>query len=210
MGLPGPVLERLRSLEPKIRPLTPATLVWRVYRSAGAHPCRWNGLRYFGPVASRFDHHLEGEGGEPREQQRGVLYAAPDLLTCIAETFQAGRHIDLRADRPRVVAFYPAESVRLLDLMGRFATQVGCHQGIHSTPLRRHTRAWARAFYATWPEVQGLLYRSKMAVDLPAFVLFERAAQALPGEPLADLALTDDRLATALDAIAGELGYSIG
>lgn len=141
MGLPGPDLERLAGLEPKITRLTPATLVWRVYRSAGEHPFRWNQLRHFGPVASRFDHHLEEVDGRPAEQERGVVYAAPDLLTCLAEAFQAGRHIDLGAVSPRVVAFHLTEPVDLLDLTGRFATLAGCHQGIHSSPLRRRTRA---------------------------------------------------------------------
>ena len=210
MGLPGPDLERLSGLQPKINLLSPTTLVWRVYRSAGAHPYRWNELRYLGPVASRFDHHLVDAGGGPYEQKRGVAYAAPDLLTCLAETFQAGRHIDLGADEPRVVAFHLIAPVPLLDLSGRFATLAGCHQGIHSSPLYRRTRAWSRAFYDTWPQVQGLLYRSKMAVDLPAYVLFERAAEALPRQPFIDLSLTDRRLAAPLGSIARELGYSIG
>jgi hypothetical protein len=210
MGLPGPDRHRLAGLEPKIALLTPATLVWRVYRSAGAHPCRWNDLRHFGPVPSRFDHHLEGPDGEPCEQERGVLYAAPDFLTCVAETFQAGRHVDAGTDGLRVATFHVGEPVPLLDLTGRFATLAGCHQGIHSSPLRRRTRALARAFYDTWPDVQGLLFRSKMAVNLPAYVLSERAAHALPRSPLVDLPLTDLRLATALRWIARELGYTFG
>ncbi len=139
-----------------------------------------------------------------------MLDAAPDLLTCLAEAFQEGRRIDLGVGRPRVVAFHLAKPVRLLDLSGRFATQAGCHQGIHSSPLRRRTHAWARAFYDVWPQIQGLLYRSKMAVDLPAYVLFERAAGALPRESLLDLLLGDRRLAAARAAVARELGYSIG
>ncbi len=210
MSLPAPKSGQLAALEPKIAALRPATLVWRVYRSAGAHPCRWCDFRHFGPLASRFDHHLEGSGGAAFEQERGVVYAAPDLLTCIAEAFQTGRNVDLGADEPRLVAFHVVEVVRLLDLTGRFATQTGCHQGIHSSPLRRRTRAWARAFFDTWPAVQGLLYRSKMAVDLPAYVFFERAAHTLPRKPLVDLPLTDPRLAIPIASIARELGYSIG
>lgn len=210
MGLPGPDLERLAGLEPKVTALTPATLVWRVYRSAGEHPYRWNQLRHFGPVASRFDHHLEDAAGRPWEQERGVIYAAPDLLTCLAEAFQAGRHVDPAGESPRVAAFHLKEPVRLLDLTGRFATLAGCHQGIHSSPLRGRTRAWSRAFYDVWPRGQGLLYRSKMAVDLPAYVLFERAAGSLPSRPFVDLPLTDPRLAAPLESIARELGYSLG
>ena len=209
MGLPGPDLQHLSGLEPKIALLTPATLVWRIYRSAGAYPYRWNELRHFGPVASRFDHHLEAADGKPYKQERGVLYAAPDMLTCLAEAFQAGRHIDRDADAPWVAAFHLAAPVQLLDLSGRFATLAGCHQGIHSSPFRRRTRAWARAFHATWPQIQGLFYRSKMAVDLPAYVLFERAAKALPPTPLVDLPLTVRLLATPIDAMARDLGYSL-
>ncbi len=209
MGLPGPDPEHLSSLEPRIKLLGSETLYWRVYRSAGAHPSRWNELRHFGPIASRFDHHLGVSDGKPGIQQRGVAYTAPDLLTCCAEAFQAGRRIDRDTDSPRAVAFHLSRTIRLLDLTGRFATRAGCHQGIHSSPLRSRTRAWARAFYDAWPEVQGLLYRSKMAVDLPAYVLFERSATAMPRKPLVDLPLTDERLHAPPDAIARELAYGI-
>lgn len=139
-----------------------------------------------------------------------MLYAAPDLVTCLAEAFQMARHLDLTSDTPKVAAFHVTEPLRLLDLSGRFATLAGCHQGIHSSPFHGKTRAWARAFYDAWPEIQGLLYRSKMAVDLPAYVLFERAEEALPRKPLVDVPLTDQRLSAALQACAQELGYSIG
>ncbi len=139
-----------------------------------------------------------------------MVYVAPDLLTCCAEGFQAGRRIDRRTDSPRVVAFHLKQPIGLLDLTGRFATLAGCHLGIHSSPLRRRTRAWARAFYDVWPEVQGLLYRSKMAGDLPAYVIFERGSGALPPRPFVDLPLTDQGLNAPLDFIARELGYSLG
>ncbi len=209
MGLPGPDPEGLLGLQPKIKLLSPATLIWRIYRSAGAHPYRWHEPRHFGPVDSRFDHHLEDELGQPYNQERGVYYAAPDLLTCCAEAFQVGRYVNRFGGSPRVAAFHLREPVHLVDLTGRFATQAGCHQGIHSSPLRRRTRAWARAFYEAWPEVQGLLYRSKMAVDLSAYVLFERGASAVPRRPVVDLPLTDERLSAPLVAMARELGYSI-
>ena len=210
MSIPGPDRTRLRILDPKLHILEPLTLIWRIYRSEGSHPVRWNEFRHFGPVAARFDHHLEDAEKKPYEQERGVLYAAPDFITCIAEFFQASRHLDRRHGGPRIVAFHLLESIDLIDLSGRFLTLAGCHQGLHSSPLRRRARAWSRALYETCPEGEGLLYRSKMAVDLPAYTFYERAVTAIPDEPFADFPLTDPRLEAPLAAAVSELGYSLG
>lgn len=78
--------ELRRLLEPEIRTLPAGTELWRLYFRGGPHPRSWKEFRRFGPVASaRFDHHLSEP---PAESERGVLYAALSVRTCVAEVFQ--------------------------------------------------------------------------------------------------------------------------
>ena len=78
----------------------------RVYFRAGRHPTHWNAFRYFGPTASRFDHHLPDSNGLGKLQRRGILYAGSSALTCLAEVFQApGRTINRYRGSPWLVIF---------------------------------------------------------------------------------------------------------
>ena len=57
--------------------------------------------------------------------------------------------------------FETISSLELLDLTGRWPLRVG---GPHAANIGRKeaTRAWARAFVAAWPELDGCLYTSSM------------------------------------------------
>ncbi|MEM9556021.1 MAG: RES family NAD+ phosphorylase [Acidobacteriota bacterium] len=205
--LPRPDSARLEALTPPIATLDGDRLIWRVYRSAGRHPTTWDGVRFVGPLPSRFDHHL-GSVDAPRRQERGVYYCAPDLRTALAEVFQVARHCDLEHGAPRAAAFFPARPLQVLDLWSPWTTRVGCDQRIHTTPARESTRRWARALYEAYPRLDGLRYRSKMAGGV-AWCLVERGADAFPAVPVLDRPLTDPALRPAVESAAGSLGYSV-
>src|SRR5579862_1096633 len=70
--------------------------LWRIHFAGGSHPTAWNEFRHYGPTQARFDHH----DAPPRTQSKGILYAAMQPQTYIAEVFQATRFIDRAARQP--------------------------------------------------------------------------------------------------------------
>src|SRR3981081_4567560 len=109
----------------------------RIYFAAGLHPARWNQFRRFGPTAARWDHHLPDPQGAACEQNRAVLYCAPDIDTCVAEVFQATRRVDRTRDAPWLVVLGLREAINLLDVRGTFATRIGTSTAMHSGPRAR-------------------------------------------------------------------------
>jgi RES domain len=183
--------------------VTRVTGLWRVYRASGPHAARWDRFRHFGPVAtSRFDHHLS----PPTDQDRGILYAAVAIRTCVAEVFGDTRVIDRRRRDPWIVGFGLAREVSLLDLSGAWPTRAGASQAINSGP-RDAAREWARAIYAAYPEVEGLWYRSSMDGGRPAISLNERAEHALLAQPQVHMPLSHPGLELPLARMGRTLGY---
>jgi len=45
---------------------------------------------------------------------------------------------------------------------------------------RPRARAWSRAFYAAYPEIQGIFHASSMHGNRPSLALYERAYQRSP------------------------------
>src|SRR5271170_3478453 len=84
-----------------IKTLKRGTTLWRIYFAGGAHPATWGGFRFYGPTNARFDHHAR----PPSVQARGIIYAASDLVTCLAEVFQATRVIERASGDPWIVGF---------------------------------------------------------------------------------------------------------
>ena len=206
-----PDADVLRGIAPATTRLPTGTTLTRIYFSAGAYPTEWNAFRYFGPTASRFDHHLPGPQGEAdgRVQDRGILYAATGeqaFPTCLAEVFQTGRTIDRAARGPVLVYFRTTGPLELLDLTGTFATRIGASMAINSGP-RPRARRWARAFYEAYPSVHGIHYPSSMHGNAPALALFERSGGVLPNDPLLLRALGDARLVRVVRATAASIGY---
>jgi len=197
-----PPVDDLRRIRPERHTLRSGSLLARVYARGGRHPSRWNDFRYAGPIASaRFDHHVPGE-------KRGVLYGAASMATCLAEVFQGTRVIDRVADDRCLTAFRTRRAVRLLDLTGDWPTRAGASQAIASGP-RNRGQAWARAIYDAYPTLEGVWYPSSMHGGHPAVVLFERAADALPSDPVLDVPLTHPGLLPDLTRAANALGYLI-
>ena len=112
----APDVERLRATPPAIIEIGPDIQLFRIYKRGGDFPTLWNQFRHFGPL-SRFDHHVPDDADEPCAQSRGVLYAASDLATTLAEFFQHRRRRINRSDQqPWLAAFRLPGTIPLLDL----------------------------------------------------------------------------------------------
>ena len=169
-----------RPVQPVLHALAADKRLLRIYS-----PGQWNNtaltFRRRGGPRLRFDHHRD-HGQNPEDQSRGIHYSAPTLEGCLVEVFgddglistQDRRLGSLRVDR----------LLRLLDLRGEGAW---------------NAQQWARFFYDTDPELDGLIYgNAHNGAD--AVALFERADGDLILEH--DLALADPRLRSRLLAAA--------
>jgi hypothetical protein len=205
-----PSVVRLREIrdDDDVVAVAPMTGLARIYLSGGRHPSSWNVFRTVGPVATgRFDTHPPTADGAPAEAPGfGVLYAAVTLRTCVAESFQASRVLDRRTGRPWLVVFRATRVLRLLDLSGTWPTRAGASQAISSGP-RERSRAWARAIADAYDDIDGLWYRSSMDGGAPALCLWERARDAIPASPWANLPLDAPGLTVPLARACRPIGY---
>jgi len=200
----------LARLEPVIRTIRAGSRVARVYYSRSRHALRWDEFRLFGPLNSRWDHHLPDPVGTPVTQARSIYYAATDAKTCLAEFFQHTRRIDRAAQSPWLVVFELAQSLDLIDLTGDFATRMGASMEIHSG-ARARARRWACDLYEAFPTADGILYASSMNGGEPALAVSDRAERRgmFPTHPLLHRALADDVLLDTLKDAADRLGYAL-
>jgi hypothetical protein len=192
---------------PAVTKVLPAgTRLWRVYFTGGTHPGAWNAFRFFGPTTSRFDH----QDLPRRVQAKGIIYAAVEPRTCLAEVFQATRVIDRHSGQPWLVGFDTATEVALLDLTGTWPTQAGASMAINSG-FRPRAQSWSRLIAATYTDLHGIYYPSSMHANRPSVALYERAQAmgVMPAAPMFNRALADRALASRLGSAAAVLGYSI-
>jgi RES domain len=181
-----------------------ATL-WRIHRTAGEHVLPWNTLRTYGPLPSmRWDPH---PGAEPISTAEGVLYAAADIGTSLAEVYQTTRVIDTRAGAPTLTAWQPQRGLRLLDLSGTWLLRNSASAALLAAP-RSTCRRWARAIYTTWPELDGLHVPSTLT-GRPNIVLWNAAADSIPTMPSFSRPLTHPLVWSIAQAAAAEIGYHI-
>jgi hypothetical protein len=206
----SPGVAALSALAPAIHVLRAGSTLARVYYVRSPYLQSWDQFRYFGPLYSRWDHHVLDAAGNPRAQAPGIYYAAADAKTCLAEAFQVTRRIDRVFQAPWLVVFETLATLKLLDLTGDFATRMGASMAIHSGS-RRRARGWARDLYQAYPEIQGILYSASMHGGRPAMALNERALKEplFPAHPLFHRALADDVMVDALKHAARELGYAL-
>ena len=179
--------------------------VWRVHRTQGEYVLPWNSLRTYGPLPSmRWDPH---PGPEPIAAAEGVLYAAADIATGLAEVYQATRVIDTRAGAATLTAWEPLRDLRLLDLSGTWLLRNTASAALLAAP-RSTCRRWARAIYKTWPELDGLYVPSTMT-GRPNIVLWNAAADSMPTMPSFSRPLSHPLVWSIAQAAAGEIGYRI-
>jgi hypothetical protein len=202
---PPPPVAALRGVAPEIHVLPAGAVLWRIYFRGGAHPSRWDGFRAFGPTNARFDHHATPAR---RHRTRAILYASDSGPTSVAEVFQQTRVVDRFADSPALAALKVTKDLQLLDLTGAWPTRAGASMAINSGS-RAKARAWSRAIYAAYPNVEGLRYASSMNANQPAFALYERAKSAMPAAAALDLPLSAPALSAPLAAAAIRFGYAL-
>ena len=201
-----PDLARLRDAAPSLRTVGGIHL-HRIYERGGGFPTVWNAFRHVGPL-SRFDHHRLGLDGRTA-QTKGILYAAADIPTTVAEFFQATRQINRTRRQPWLVSFTLSGEVRLLDLTDAFCVRTGDSAKLVSGPFV-HAQNWSLRFYEVYAEVHGLYYRSSLT-NRPAVVLYERAnhPDLFPTHPVFHRALADPTLHKALVMVGEEIGYGL-
>lgn len=205
--LPGsPGVERMREAGAEEVFIPSGTLLFRLYFRGGEYPGIWSGFRSFGPLESaRFDHHPLPCG---EHSDSGILYAASEVKTCVAEVFQNKRNINLRRREPWLVGFELARDVRLLDLLGNWPTRLGASTQINSG-RRNHSRDWSRDIHAAYPDLDGVLYGSSMNASREALALYERGEPALPIRPVLHEPLSHPGLRSDLERFKDDLGYGL-
>ncbi|VAX14571.1 hypothetical protein MNBD_GAMMA24-1593 [hydrothermal vent metagenome] len=206
-----PEVKDLRVLSPQIDILLAGTEVYRIFFADGDHPTRWNQFRYFGPTASRFDHHRPGPGNVGIRQNRGIMYLAqgPEAIpTCLAEVFQTTKVIDRHSRNPVLCGFKLMEDVPLLGLRGTFPTVMGASMAIHSG-ARPRARRWSQCIYDAYTQIHGIHYCSSMYGNEPVIALFERAVYTIPAHPIFHRTLNDRVLDNILIGTADKIRYQL-
>lgn len=179
--------------------------LWRIHRTAGQYVLAWNQLRTYGPLPSmRWDPH---PGPAPGTRTGGVLYAAADVATSLAEVYQTTRVIDTRAGAPALTAWQPQRPVRLLDLSGTWLLRNSASAALLAAP-RSTCRRWARAVHTTWPDLDGLYVPSTMT-GRPNIVLWNAAVDSIPEMPGFSRPLAQPLVWSIAQAAATEIGYTI-
>ena len=185
--------------------------VSRVFFADKDYPSTWDGFRFYGPTASRFDHHLLDDQGNSTIQDRGIMYLATGSLavpTCLAEVFQEKRTIDRLSGLPTYVGFPLDAEIELLDLTNTFVTALGASTAIHSGP-RSRTRRWTQQLYLAYPNIDGILYCSSMYGNAPVIALFERGQRAVPTHNLIHRELRDAAMASVIAMTARTINYAV-
>jgi hypothetical protein len=137
----------------------------------------------------------------------GVLYAADNLQTSLAEVFNTTRAIDCLSGAPAASAFRLRRRVALLDLTGEWPLRAGASHVIN-TGRRSATRAWARAFVAVWPDLAGLRHTSSLT-GADCITFFSPAAGALPTHPAHTFQLSNPAYRNWMLVAADSIGYDI-
>ncbi len=177
--------------------------LFTVYPTTGPYRRPWNRLRTWGPVASRWDPQPEPAADHP---DNGVLYAAGDVTTSLAEVFQDRRAVTL-SDHRALAGWRPTRPLRLLDLTGTWAVRNGASASLHAAD-KSTCRAWARQIRQTWPDLDGLHVPSTMTLR-PMLVVYAPAADSFPAWPAVARSLTHPDLAAMITDAADELGWPI-
>lgn len=216
--LPAPDVSRFPALRADHVHVLPAGhQLGRIYAAGGAHPTTWWAFRTWGPTGNRFDHHPDPPGNHPRH---GVMYLAPHwaglsrsqqpvLLTCLAEVFRDSGVIEVRRDSRYFALFDTTEPLRLLDVADTlWVTEAGGNAAISSGP-HDASRAWARAIWRTYRDVDGIIYGCSNIPPARSVILFERARRAVPRSPSFNRPLADPALRGALERFATDLALDL-
>jgi len=151
------------------------------------------------------------------------MYLAGDGETALVEAFQETAVVNRVRDDPWLVVIALRRQVRLLDLRGSWATRAGASMALAAADEPIATQTWARAIYAQYDDISGIVYPSAMrghpagaapsGVDPGLFcanaALFERARPSIPVRPRIHLPLAHPGLAPVLGSVAAAYGYDL-
>ncbi len=140
-------------------------------------------------------------------QDRGVHYAATNIITAMAEVFQQKRTVNRSVDQPWLVSYTINCDIKLLDLTGTFALQAGGSMKLVSGPTL-YSQNWSRAFYDCYKELNGIYFPSSLT-NRPVMALYERALrlEPFPDSPCFHRALADALLLEPIRNVCKEIGY---
>ncbi len=203
MKLPRHPPHELSSEHADLVPLGTDQVLWRVHSTSGPYVLPWDRLRHVGPTTGRWDPQLPPLG----TSARGVLYAALDVTTVVAEVFQDTRVVDRVTWSPHLTGWHPARNLTLLDLTGTWPVRQGASHVLTTGP-RSVCRAWACAIDTRWPDLDGLFSASAMT-GAPTVTLFTTAADAFPPRPVFSRPLSHPELAGAVRRAAATVGYRL-
>ena len=183
-------------------------LLWRVYRTVGPHPVKWDELRHFGPVAGmRFDPHPLPQRVHP---DIGVMYAATDIVTTLGEVYQDGREITRSVGGAAVVSWEPSRNLTLLDLTTNWPVLNGAAASMMMDD-KQHTQAWAQAIYYRAGHTLDGLYHQSSITNQPIVTLFSQTErhQAFPPRPRFRALLSDSAADPLVWSAAKALGFKV-
>ncbi|MGH9550153.1 MAG: RES family NAD+ phosphorylase [Terriglobales bacterium] len=135
-------------------------------------------FRHWGPT-SRFDHHRLAAAGPSDDRDRGILYGAPTLSSCLVEVFGDTKIIDVAALELAIIEV--SRELKFLDLRGNGAMRAGTVAAICKESNRRYTQEWSRYFYDhgfVYDTVDGIIYGNAHN-DEDALALYERSQGSL-------------------------------
>ena len=211
-ALPPPDPSLFRALRKgDLYELTTPVRLARIYSTAGPHPVSWQQFRTAGPLPTgRFDHHADGK-------TRGIWYGAANrtttgrrvdaLLGAVAETCADTHTIDRSVNARHLVLCSPARVLRLLRLDSTWLSAAHGNAAIFAGS-RPRSRAWSRAIYDHYPDLDGLYYPSSNHPGSACVALYERAATALT-VPRLLRRLDEPGLRPYLERVAHDLGWPL-
>jgi hypothetical protein len=188
-----------RRWDPRIRSVAAGTELWRLHSTNPKYPTRSAEFRRFGPLF-RFDQHPEGP---PRNATVGIMYLGETPDVCLTEVFMEGGTTDPRHGELAYVR--TATDLRLLSLLNRDAAFAGTISAICKIESRTTTQAWARYWYASLSDIDGIRYRAAFNDDI-CIALFDRRARV---DEIESLPLRDPSLATTLIEVAEANGLDV-
>ncbi|MBZ0185106.1 MAG: RES domain-containing protein, partial [Candidatus Obscuribacterales bacterium] len=103
-------------------------------------------FRTYGPI-SRFDHQRALYPDRINDKERGIIYSATTLSSCLVEIFGDLKVIEVGSWE--VAAITTTRTLNLLDLRGSGAMRAGTVSAISKESNRRFSQEWSRYFYDT-------------------------------------------------------------
>ncbi len=159
--------------QPVFLHLDGGTPVVRVYDPT-LHGAQALSFRTYGPI-SRFDHQRATYPHRVDDPDRGIIYGAFTLSSCLVEVF--GDHKVIEVGTWEVAALSTTKRLTLLDLRGAGAMRAGTVSAISKESNRQFSQEWSRYFYDhgfIYSNIDGLAFYNAHN-DEEAFAFYERA-----------------------------------